>query len=42
VDVVNGLLSVASAEKDYGVVIDPNGMKVLIGATEEKRVQRAD
>jgi N-methylhydantoinase B len=42
VDVVNGLLSIASAEKDYGVVIDPSGMKVLIGATEEKRVQRAD
>ncbi|EMR73253.1 N-methylhydantoinase B/acetone carboxylase, alpha subunit [Thaumarchaeota archaeon SCGC AB-539-E09] len=41
-DVINGLLSITLAEKDYGVVIDPNEMEVLIGATGEKRAQKTD
>jgi N-methylhydantoinase B len=39
-DVVNGLLSIASAEKDYGVIIDPSEIEILVGATEEKRVRK--
>ncbi|MSP66564.1 MAG: hydantoinase B/oxoprolinase family protein [Alphaproteobacteria bacterium] len=36
-DVVNGYVSVAAAERDYGVVLDPATLKVDVAATRRRR-----
>jgi N-methylhydantoinase B len=38
-DIIKGYISIRSAEKDYGVVIDPNSFKVDIEATRQLRTQ---
>jgi N-methylhydantoinase B len=39
-DVINGYVSVASARDDYGVVIDPDTLKVDLVATENIRAKK--
>jgi len=36
-DVINGYVSVAGARDDYGVVIDPNSLKINPEATKNLR-----
>ena len=39
-DVLNEVLSIEAAEKDYGVVIDPKTLEVDLKATEKLRAER--
>ncbi len=39
-DVVDGYLSIAAAERDYGVVIDPASVTINDAATERLRASR--
>ncbi len=39
-DVLNEVLSIEAAEKDYGVVIDPKSLEVDLKATEKLRAER--
>ncbi len=41
-DVLNGLVSLGAAEREYGVVIDPHRMRVDVEATERLRRARAE
>lgn len=41
-DLLNGLVSLGAAEREYGVVIDPHRMRVDVEATERLRRARAE
>ncbi len=41
-DVINGFVSVRSAERDYGVVLRPDGQTVDTAATAKKRAKRPE
>jgi hypothetical protein len=36
-DVVDGYVTIESAARDYGVVIDPQTLEIVLGATETLR-----
>jgi len=41
-DVLNGMVSMEAAERDYSVVIDPRQMRVDMEATERLRSGKTD